>query len=161
MAQGINKVIIIGNLGDDPESRSFPDGGSVCNVSVATSESWKDKQTGQQKESTEWHRIVFRNRLAEIAQQYLRKGSKVYIEGKLKTRKWTNNQGQDQYTTEIQASQMQMLGGKSEGQSATPQPNQQQQAQNAVASTPQAQPGSFDDFDSDIPFSNYQLKTLV
>ena len=162
MAQGVNKVIIIGSLGDEPESRSFPNGGMVCNVSVATSESWKDKQTGEQKESTEWHRIVFRNRLAEIAQQYLRKGSKVYIEGKLKTRKWTNDQGQDQYTTEVIANQMQMLGGKAEGQSGTPQPNQQQQAQNAVASTPhpapqaQSLPGSFadvDDFDnSDIPF---------
>ncbi len=118
MARGVNKVIIVGNLGQDPESRSFPDGGSVCNVSVATSESWKDKQTGQQQERTEWHRIVFRNRLAEIAQQYLRKGSKVYIEGSLRTRKWTNQQGQDQYSTEIQANQMQMLDSRNEGISA-------------------------------------------
>ena len=166
MAQGVNKVIIIGNLGQDPESRSFPDGGSVCNISVATSESWKDKQTGQQKESTEWHRVVFKNKLAEIAQQYLKKGSKVYIEGKLKTRKWTNQQGQEQYTTEIQAIQMQMLGGKDDSQSAAPQAPQQHTYQNAPQAPqaqPQAQrtPGGFDDFDDDIPFSNYQLKTLV
>ena len=159
MAQGVNKVIIIGNLGQEPESRSFPDGGSVCNISVATSESWKDKQTGQQKESTEWHRIVFKNRLAEIAQQYLKKGSKVYIEGKLKTRKWANQQGQDQYTTEVIASQMQMLDGKNDSQSAAPQPTQQHTYQNAPQA-PQAQPAS-GGFDSDIPFSNYQLKTLV
>ena len=158
MAQGINKVIIVGNLGQDPESRSFPDGGSVCNISVATSESWKDKQTGQQKESTEWHRIVFKNRLAEIAQQYLRKGSKVYIEGKLKTRKWTNQQGQDQYTTEVMASQMQMLDGKNDNQSAAPQAPQQHTYQNAPQAQPQApQAQSYqapaDDFDnSDIPF---------
>jgi len=109
MSRGVNKVIIVGNLGQDPESRSFPDGGVVTNISVATTESWKDKQTGEQKEQTEWHRIVFNKRLAEIAAQYLRKGSKVYIDGKLRTRKWTNQQGQEQYTTEIVAREMQML----------------------------------------------------
>ena len=114
MARGINKVILVGNLGQDPETRSFPDGGSVTNVSIATSESWKDRQTGQQQERTEWHRVVFRNRLAEIAAQYLRKGSKVYIEGSLRTRKWTNQQGQDQYTTEIIAREMQMLDSRSD-----------------------------------------------
>jgi len=118
--KGVNKAIIVGNLGNDPESRSFPDGGSVCNISVATSESWKDKQTGQQQERTEWHRVVFRNKLAEIAQQYLKKGSKVYIEGSLRTRKWTNQQGQDQYTTEIQANQMQMLDSRSDSQAHAP-----------------------------------------
>jgi len=97
MAKGINKVILLGNLGQDPETRAFPDGGSVTNISIATSESWKDKQTGQQQERTEWHKVVFKNRLAEIAAQYLRKGSKVYVEGSLRTRKWTNQQGQEQY----------------------------------------------------------------
>ena len=121
--RGVNKAIIVGNLGQDPESRSFPDGGAVTNISVATSESWKDKQTGQQQERTEWHRIVFKNRLAEIAAQYLRKGSKVYIEGQLRTRKWQKQQGQDQYTTEIHAREMQMLDsrGDNNGYSA-PQP---------------------------------------
>ena len=152
MARGVNKVIIVGNLGDDPETRSFPDGGSVTNVSVATSESWKDKQTGQQQERTEWHRIVFKNRLAEIAAQYLRKGSKVYIEGQLRTRKWTNQQGQDQYTTEIHAREMQMLDsrGDNNGYSAPqPQaaPQQAPQQQNAYEQMNQA-----DSFDDDIPF---------
>jgi len=148
MARGVNKVIIVGNLGQDPETRSFPDGGSVTNVSVATSENWKDRQTGQQQERTEWHRIVFKNRLAEIAAQYLRKGSKVYIEGQLRTRKWTNQQGQDQYTTEIYAREMQMLDSKSESDNTN-------HAQNAPQSAPQPAPqapAGFDDFDDDIPF---------
>ncbi|GAA5525084.1 single-stranded DNA-binding protein [Microbulbifer aestuariivivens] len=113
MARGINKVILIGNLGGDPETRYLPSGGAVTNVNLATSESWKDKQTGQQQERTEWHRVVFFNRLAEIAGEYLRKGSKVYIEGSLRTRKWQDkNSGQDRYTTEIVASEMQMLDGR-------------------------------------------------
>jgi len=123
MARGINKVILIGNLGADPESRYLPSGGAVANVNLATSESWKDKQTGQMQERTEWHRVVFFNRLAEIAGEYLRKGSKVYIEGSLRTRKWQDKEGRDQYTTEIVASEMQMLdsrgaggGGYAEGQ---------------------------------------------
>ncbi len=139
MTKGVNKVIIVGNLGQEPETRSFPDGGSVTNVSVATSESWKDKNTGEKKELTEWHRVVFRNRLAEVAAQYLKKGSKVYIEGSLRTRKWTNQQGQDQYTTEIQAREMQMLDSRGEASNQEPQQAQQQA-------------GGFDDFDDDIPF---------
>jgi len=167
MGRGVNKVILVATLGQDPETRSFPDGGSVTNVSAATSETWKDRQTGQQQERVEWHRIVFRNRLAEIAAQYLRKGSKVYIEGSLRTRKWTNNQGQDQYTTEIHAREMQMLdsrnGGSESGghapqsggyqQQASPAQNYQQH-QPAPQSQPQSAPPpqGFDDFDDDIPF---------
>ncbi|WP_237060472.1 single-stranded DNA-binding protein [Microbulbifer sediminum] len=113
MAKGINKVILIGNLGADPETRYMPSGGAVTNVNLATSETWKDKQTGQQQERTEWHRVVFFNRLAEIAGEYLRKGSKVYIEGSLRTRKWQDkNSGQDRYTTEIVANEMQMLDSR-------------------------------------------------
>lgn len=112
MARGVNKVILVGNLGGDPEVRYMPSGGAVTNVTIATSESWKDKQTGQQQERTEWHRVVFFNRLAEIAGEYLRKGSQIYIEGSLRTRKWQDNNGQDKYTTEIVASEMQMLGGR-------------------------------------------------
>ncbi len=112
-SRGINKVILIGNLGADPETRYMPSGGAVTNVNLATSETWKDKQTGQQQERTEWHRVVFFNRLAEIAGEYLRKGSKVYIEGSLRTRKWQDqNTGQDRYTTEIVASEMQMLDSR-------------------------------------------------
>ncbi|TKB47840.1 single-stranded DNA-binding protein [Thalassotalea mangrovi] len=117
-SRGVNKVIIVGNLGQDPEVRFFPSGGAVCNVTIATSESWKDKQTGEQKEITEWHRVVFNNRLAEIAGEYLKKGSKVYVEGRLQTRKWQNQQGQDQYTTEIRANEMQMLDARGAGQGA-------------------------------------------
>ena len=115
-SRGVNKVIIVGNLGQDPEVKFFPSGGSVCNVTVATSESWKDKQTGEPKEITEWHRVVFNNRLAEIAAEYLKKGSKVYVEGRLQTRKWQNAQGVDQYTTEIRANEMQMLDSRGAGQ---------------------------------------------
>lgn len=117
---GVNKVIIVGNLGKDPEVRFMPNGGAVANITVATSDSWKDKQTGEQKEKTEWHRVVMFGKLAEIAGEYLKKGSKVYLEGQLQTRKWTNQQGQDQYTTEIVLQGfngvMQMLDGKSSGQ---------------------------------------------
>ncbi|WP_432471179.1 single-stranded DNA-binding protein [Amphritea sp. HPY] len=115
MARGVNKVILIGNLGNDPETKYLPSGNAVTNITVATSESWKDKNTGQQQERTEWHRVVFFNRLAEIAGEYLRKGSKVYLEGSLRTRKWQDQSGQDRYTTEIVASEMQMLDGRSEG----------------------------------------------
>ena len=108
-SRGINKVIIVGNLGQDPEVRFMPNGNAVANFTVATSETWKDKQTGEQKEKTEWHRIVIYQRLAEIAGEYLKKGAKVYLEGRLQTRKWQNQQGQDQYTTEIICDQMQML----------------------------------------------------
>lgn len=112
MARGINKVILIGNIGQDPEVKSMPNGNAVTNATIATSESWKDKQTGQQQDRTEWHRVVFFNRLAEIAGEYLRKGSKVYVEGSLRTRKWQDQSGQDRYTTEIVASEMQMLDSR-------------------------------------------------
>jgi single-strand DNA-binding protein len=112
MARGINKVILIGNCGADPETRYMPSGGAVTNVRIATSESWKDKSTGQAQERTEWHRVVFFSRLAEIAAEYLRKGSKVYVEGSLRTRKWQDKEGKDQYTTEIVANEMQMLDSR-------------------------------------------------
>ena len=114
MARGINKVILVGNLGNDPETRSMPNGSAVTNISIATTESWKDKNSGQQQERTEWHRIVFFNRLAEIAGQYLKKGSSVYIEGSLRTNQWEKD-GQKHYTTEIIANEMQMLGGRGDG----------------------------------------------
>ncbi|XQW84625.1 single-stranded DNA-binding protein [Thalassotalea piscium] len=114
-SRGINKVIIVGNLGQDPEVRFMPNGGAVANFTVATSETWKDKQTGEQKEKTEWHRIVMYQRLAEIAGEYLKKGSKVYLEGRLQTRKWQNQQGADQYTTEIIVNDMQMLDSRGQG----------------------------------------------
>ncbi|MDO5768508.1 MAG: single-stranded DNA-binding protein [Psychrobacter sp.] len=113
--RGVNKVIIIGHLGNDPETKQFSNGGSVTNISVATSEQWTDKQTGEKREATEWHRVTLFNRLGEIAAQYLRKGSQVYIEGSLRTRKWQDQNGQDRYSTEIKADNMQMLGGASGG----------------------------------------------
>lgn len=115
MARGINKVILIGNLGQDPETRAMPSGSSVTNLRIATSESWKDKQSGEMKERTEWHSVAMFGRLAEIAGEYLRKGSQVYIEGSLRTRKWQDKQGNDRYTTEIIASEMQMLGARGGG----------------------------------------------
>ena len=115
MAKGVNKVILIGNCGADPETRYLPSGGAVTNVRLATSETWKDKTSGQQQERTEWHRVVFFNRLAEIAAEYLKKGSKVYVEGAIRTRKWQDKEGKDQYTTEIVAAEMQMLDGRQGG----------------------------------------------
>ena len=112
MARGINKVIIVGNLGADPDSRAMPSGNAVTNISVATSESWNDRDTGEKQEKTEWHRVVFFNRLAEIAAQYLKKGSQVYVEGKLQTRKWEDKEGNERWTTEVVANQMQMLGDR-------------------------------------------------
>lgn len=165
MARGINKVILVGNLGQEPETRTFPDGGSLTNISVATSEGWKDKQTGEQKERTEWHRVVFNGRLAEIAAQYLNKGSKVYIEGSLRTRKYQDKQtGQDRYSTDIFARELQMLDsrGMGEGQQGGGQQFQQQaprqQAQQPQQQAPQQQPQAAvapaggDDWDDDIPF---------
>lgn len=164
MAKGINKVIIVGNLGQDPDTRAFPDGGSVTNISVATSETWRDKQSGNMQERTEWHRIVLRDRgnyrLGQIAAQYLRKGSKVYIEGSLRTRKWQDQQGADRYTTEIIANEMQMLDSRQEGVNNTPSSYQapQQNFQNPTSSPSQPQANTpspaaqFDDFDDDIPF---------
>lgn len=162
-SRGINKVILIGNLGADPETRYMPSGGAVTNVRLATSEQWKDKQTGQPQERTEWHRVVFFNRLGEIAGEYLRKGSKVYVEGTLRTRKWQGQDGQDRYTTEIVAGEMQMLdsrgqgGGQfdqsaqyDQGDSQAPAPRRQGGAQ-ASSDAPE-QPADFGDFDDDIPF---------
>ena len=154
MARGVNKVILIGNLGSDPEVRYMPNGNAVANVSVATTDSWKDRQTGEQQERTEWHRIVFYRRLAEIAGEYLRKGSKVYIEGRLQTRKWQGNDGQDRYTTEIIANDMQMLDSRGGG-GAQPSPPEDSggdwdQARPAAGSP--KSPESADDFDDDIPF---------
>ena len=148
-SRGINKVILIGNLGQDPEVRYMPNGGAVCNITVATSETWKDKNSGEQQEKTEWHRVVMFRRLAEIAGEYLKKGSKVYLEGKLQTRKWQDQQGQDRYTTEVVADEMQMLdsrGGSAEygggSRAAAPQQNQ-----------PAAQKAPVDNgFEDDIPF---------
>lgn len=178
--RGVNKVILVGNLGRDPEVRYLPSGGAVANVTIATSEVWRDKNTGQQQEQTEWHRVVFYGKLAEIAGEYLKKGSKVYVEGSLHTRKWQDKQtGQDRYSTEIKANTMQMLdsrgqnqggggqGGYEQGgdfaaggsfpsyeefdQSSAPQPTRAPQRQgNAPAS--QGRPAPADDFDDDIPF---------
>jgi single-strand DNA-binding protein len=148
MARGVNKVILVGNLGKDPEVRYMANGGAVCNVTLATTESWKDKQTGEQKDKTEWHNIVFYRRLAEIAGEYLKKGSQVYIEGKLQTRKWQDKNGNDRYTTEIIANEMQMLGSRGGGGSA------EFGGSSASRSAPAAAPAATaaDDFDDDIPF---------
>ena len=178
----INKVIIVGNLGRDPEMRTFPSGDQVANVTIATTDKWKDKQTGEMREATEWHRVVFNGRLAEIVGQYLRKGSQVYVEGSLRTRKWTDQAGVEKYSTEIRADQMQMLGGRQGmgGQGgghddgygdqggggydqaprrAAPAPMQQQRPA-APAPRPAPAPvapapraaSGFDDMDDDIPF---------
>lgn len=146
MARGVNKVILIGNLGKDPEVRYMPSGAAVTNITVATSDTWKDKQTGEQQERTEWHNVAFFNRLAEIAGEYLKKGSKVYIEGSLRTRKWQDKSGNDRYTTEIIASEMQMLDSRGAGGGSPryqPERNEQQAAPAAAGA---------DDFDDDIPF---------
>ena len=127
MARGVNKVIIVGNIGGDPEVRYMPSENAVTNVTIATSETWKDKQTGQSQERTEWHRVVFFNRLGEIAGEYLHKGSKVYVEGSLRTRKWQGQDGQDRYTTEIVASEMQMLDSRNDSQSVSRIANNQHQ----------------------------------
>ena len=154
MARGINKVILVGNLGKDPETRYMPSGKAVTNFSIATSESWKDKQTGEQKEQTEWHNIVMYDRLAEIAAEYLRKGSQVYVEGRLRTRKWQDKEGRDRYTTEIIANEMQMLGGRSGagggmGTESRAEPRAAAPAERGSAPAPST---SRDEFDDDIPF---------
>ena len=152
MARGVNKVILIGNLGQDPEVKYMPNGNAVANITVATSESWKDKNTGEQVDKTEWHRVVFFRRLAEIVGEYLKKGSKVYIEGKLQTRKWQDKNGADHWTTEVVASEMQMLDSRGGGSSDF---NQSQGApsQSAPQSAPsQEAPPMNNDFDDDIPF---------
>lgn len=159
MARGINKVILIGNLGADPEMRYMPSGGAVANLTIATSETWKDKQTGESQERTEWHRVVFFNRLAEIVGEYLRKGSKVYIEGSLRTRKWQDQSGVDRYTTEIVAADMQMLDSRGGAQSDyTPSSSMQEESAppsrpSKAKSQPQTEQVAGDDaFDDDIPF---------
>ncbi|MEN8205623.1 MAG: single-stranded DNA-binding protein [Pseudomonadota bacterium] len=148
MARGVNKVILVGNLGKDPEVRYMPNGNAVANITLATTDSWKDKQTGEQQEKTEWHRIVMFRRLGEIAGEYLKKGSQVYIEGKLQTRKWQDNAGNDRYTTEIVANEMQMLGSRSGGSTGFPADSAPAQ-QSAPTPAPAAAGGDFDD---DIPF---------
>lgn len=170
MAKGINKVILVGTLGRDPETKYMPSGGAVTNISLATSEQWKDKNTGERQERTEWHRVVFFNRLAEIAGQYLRKGQQAYIEGSLRTRKWQGQDGQDRYTTEIVASEMQMLGGPRGDSSSAPSSyggpmggyDDEMDMGGAPAPRPASRPQSnapapaqdrgFEDFDDDIPF---------
>lgn len=150
-SRGVNKVILVGNLGKDPEVRYMPSGGAVTNITVATSEVWKDKQTGNNQERTEWHRVVFFNRLAEVAGEYLKKGSKVYVEGSLRTRKWQGQDGQDRYTTEIVASEMQMLDSRSGGTAGFDSPAPAGQG----AAAPQNQSGfggADEPFDDDIPF---------
>ena len=151
MARGVNKVIIVGNLGQDPETRYMPSGSAVTNFTVATNESWKDKQTGEQKERTEWHRVSMFNRLAEVAAEYLRKGSQVYIEGKLRTRKWQGKDGNDRYTTEIIADEMQMLGGRGGGGGGGDFGGGNNGAGQGGGGSAPPQPGP-DDFDDDIPF---------
>jgi len=166
----LNKVILIGNLGKDPETRYAPSGDAICNLTIATSETWKDKATGEKKEQTEWHRVVFFGRLAEIAAQYLRKGSQVYVEGRLQTRKWQDKDGQDRYTTEIRADEMKMLGsrqgagggdapmrqyeggGYDAAPAQAPAPARQAPQQPAAPKAPSQSGGGFGDFDDDIPF---------
>ena len=154
MARGINKAILIGNLGADPEVRYTPANTAVCNISVATTDQWRDKQTGEQQEKTEWHRVVMFNRLGEVAGEYLKKGSKVYIEGRIQTRKWQGQDGQDRYTTEIVANEMQMLDGRS---NAAPMDDagygsRQQQPQPQPQQSRQPSPPTEDDLADDIPF---------
>ncbi|WP_185267424.1 single-stranded DNA-binding protein [Halopseudomonas xiamenensis] len=167
MARGVNKVILIGNVGGDPEVRYLPNGNAVANVTLATSDSWKDKQTGQQQERTEWHRVVFFGRLAEIVGEYVRKGSKLYVEGRLQTREWEKD-GVKRYTTEIVVDingQMQLLDSRGQGggdnmaprQQSRPAPQQQQYAQQPAQQQPAQQPQAqqmpdYDSFDDDIPF---------
>ncbi len=158
----VNKVILVGRLGAEPESRAFPNGGSICNLRIATSETWRDKQTGERQERTEWHRVVLRNKLGEIAQQYLHKGSQVYIEGRIQTRKWQNQQGQDQYTTEIVGNEMTMLDSRGAGSGGASQDNVDQRPSSSrnnasqPASTsagPEYGNSAGDDYyDDDIPF---------
>ena len=156
MARGVNKVILVGNLGADPETRYMPSGGAVTNVRLATTDAWRDKQSGEQQERTEWHRVVFFGRLAEVAGEYLRKGRQIYVEGRLQTRKWQTQEGQDRWSTEIVANEMQMLGGR--GEAAAPPPSAEapppgewrreagQRRERAPA------PAPAEDFDDDIPF---------
>ncbi len=154
MARGINKVILIGNLGADPETRYTAGGSAVTNVSLATTDSWRDKQSGEQQEKTEWHKVVFFGRLAEIAAEYLRKGSQIYVEGRIQTRKWQGKDGQDRWTTEIVGNEMQMLGSRGGGQGQSPPPDfdsSQSGGQASESSSPK-KAAAGEDFDDDIPF---------
>lgn len=159
MARGINKVILVGNVGGDPDVRYLPNGNAVTTLSIATSESWKDKQTGEKQERTEWHRVVCFNRLGEIAGEYVRKGSKLYVEGSIRTRKWQDQQGQDKYTTEIIAAEIQMLDSKG-GQGSSYPDATEAPANHTQESSPRSQPAAteataqaaFDDLNDDIPF---------
>ena len=153
----VNKVILVGNLGADPETRFMPNGDAVANVRLATTESWKDKSTGEKREITEWHRVVFYRKLAEIVGQYLKKGSAVYVEGRIRTRKWQDKEGQERYTTEIEANEMQMLGGRSSGGSSSG--GEAEYGGSMPSSSAPSRSGapakkapSFDDMDDDIPF---------
>jgi single-strand DNA-binding protein len=143
----VNKVILVGNLGADPETRYMPNGDPVCNARLATTDTWKDKASGEKREATEWHRVIFHRRLAEIAGQYLKKGSSIYIEGRIRTRKWQDQNGQERYTTEIEASELQMLGGRQVGNEAPP---QSQPPRSTGA--PQRPEPHFSDRTDDIPF---------
>ena len=154
MARGVNKVILVGNLGQDPQTRAMPSGKTVVNLRIATTDQWRDKQTGENKENTEWHTVVMFDRLAEVAAEYLRKGSQVYIEGKLRTRKWQDKEGNDRYSTEIVANDMQMLGGRGGG-GATGGGGYEREPAQRSGGAPEggaAGGGSRDEFDDDIPF---------
>lgn len=156
----VNKVIVLGNLGQDPEVRYTPSGVAVCTISVATSRNWKNKETGERQEETEWHRVAFYDRLAEIAGEYLAKGKPVYVEGRLRTRKWQDKEGKDNYTTEIIAESMQLLGGRDDGERQQAQRGERQAPQRQAPARPpapargqqQRQSTGFDDMDDDIPF---------
>ena len=161
MARGVNKVILIGNLGADPETRYTASGNAVTNIRLATTDSWRDRQSGERQERTEWHRVVFFSRLAEIAAEYLRKGSQCYIEGQIRTNKWQGQDGQDRYSTEIVANEMQMLGGRGGGGGGAPQSRRREEdsgsawpggGQGGSAPAAPADSGPPDDFDDDIPF---------
>jgi len=153
----VNKVILVGNLGRDPETRYMPDGAAITNASVATSFQWNDKASGEKKEETEWHRVVFRGKLAEIAGEYLKKGSQVYVEGRLRTRKWQDKEGHDKYTTEIVADRMQMLGARSgagepRGEPRGDAPPTESKAAEPKSAAAKKPAGKFDDLEDDIPF---------
>jgi single-strand DNA-binding protein len=159
MARGVNKVILVGNLGADPDTRYMPSGKAVTNIRLATSESWKDRQTGDMQERTEWHSIVMYDKLGEIAAEYLRKGSQVYIEGKIRTRKWQDKEGKDRYTTEVIADQMQMLGSRGGGGGAASEPREPRSSSRpapaedrAAAPVDEGGGGGGGEFDDDIPF---------
>jgi single-strand DNA-binding protein len=154
MARGVNKVILIGHLGQDPQQRAMPSGKAVVNLRVATTDQWRDKQTGENKEATEWHNVVMFDRLAEIAAEYLRKGSQIYVEGRIRTRKWQDKEGQDRYTTEVVANEMTMLGGRGGAGGAGGGGGGGERAPaRSESSTPRAEPaGVAENFDDDIPF---------